>query len=86
MVASLPTKPAPVIRWKLREVMARKKITNRALAKVLDMHEGSISRLKGLDEMPQIDGKTLSKFCQALSCSLFDLIEEVSTNESKRAS
>ena len=77
MVVTLTSKESPIIRWKLREVMARKKVTNRALAKSLGMHEGSISRLKGLDEMPQIDGKTLSKLCQILDCSLFDLIEEV---------
>lgn len=64
-----------MIKWKLREVMARKKITNRALAEAMGMHEGSISRIKALDEMPRLDGKTLSRFCEELNCSLNELIE-----------
>lgn len=69
------TVPNLVIRWKLREVMARKKITNRDLAKEMDMHEGSISRLKAADEMPRLDGKTLERLCEALGCDLEDLLE-----------
>ncbi|MGH2414324.1 MAG: helix-turn-helix domain-containing protein [Microcystaceae cyanobacterium] len=64
MVATLDFNVQLMIKWKLREVMARKKITNRALADAMGMHEGSISRIKALDEMPRIDGKTLSKFCE----------------------
>lgn len=68
-----------MIRWKLREVMARKKVTNRALAKAMDMHQGSISRLKSADEMPRVDGKTLDRLCEALDCVLEDLIEQENT-------
>lgn len=68
-----------MIRWKLREVMARKKVTNRALAKTMDMHQGSISRLKSADEMPRVDGKTLDRLCEALDCVLEDLIEQENT-------
>lgn len=77
LVATLDINVQPMIRWKLREVMARKKMTNRALADAVGMHEGSISRLKALDEMPRIDGKTLSKFCEELDCSLFELVEYI---------
>lgn len=81
VVATLDFNVQPMIRWKLREIMARKKITNRALADALSMHEGSISRLKALDEMPRIDGKTLSRFCEELGCSLDELIEYLPDSE-----
>lgn len=84
VVATLDTNVQPMIRWKLREVMARKKITNRALADATGMHEGSISRLKALDEMPRMDGKTLSKFCEELDCSLFELVEYVPDAEASK--
>lgn len=84
LVATLDINVQPMIRWKLREVMARKKITNRALADAMGMHEGSISRLKALDEMPRMDGKTLSKFCEELNCSLFELVEYVSDVEASK--
>lgn len=58
--------------------MARKKVTNRALADAMDMHEGSISRLKAVDEMPRTDGRTLSKLCEQLQCQLDELIEYIS--------
>jgi len=67
-----------MVRWKLRELMARKKVTNRALADAMKMHEGSISRLKAVDEMPKTDGKTLSKLCDSLQCQLDELIEYTS--------
>lgn len=67
-----------LIRWKLREVMARKKVTNRDLAQAIGIHEGSVSRLKSADEMPRIDGKTLEQLCQVLNCELSDLIERES--------
>jgi putative transcriptional regulator len=84
VVATLDADVQPMIRWKLREVMARKKITNRALADATGMHEGSISRLKALDEMPRMDGKTLSKFCEELDCSLFELVEYVPDAEASK--
>lgn len=80
-VATLAFNVQPMIRWKLREVMARKKITNRALAEAMEMHEGSISRIKAMDEMPRMDGKTLSKFCEELDCSLDELIEYIADRE-----
>lgn len=84
LVATLDLNVQPMIRWKLREVMARKKMTNRALADAMGMHEGSISRLKAVDEMPRMDGKTLSKFCEELNCSLFELVEYVPDVEASK--
>ena len=64
-----------MLRWRLREVMARKKMTNRELAQILGVHETSISRLKTSDTMPRIDGNTLERLCAALTCTPEDLLE-----------
>lgn len=55
-----------MLRWRLREVMARAKITNRELALALNVHETSISRMKTADTMPRIDGDTLNNLCNCL--------------------
>ena len=54
--------------------MARKKITNRELAKRLGLHETSVARLKAGDTMPRIDGATLENICRALGCQPGDLL------------
>lgn len=56
-----------MLRWKLREVMARGKLTNRELAQTMGVHETSISRLKTADTMPRIDGDTLNHLCNSLT-------------------
>ncbi len=56
-----------MLRWKLREIMARVKMTNRELAHVLGAHETSVSRMKTSDTMPRIDGKTLNHLCNSLN-------------------
>jgi putative transcriptional regulator len=74
------------VRWKLREVMARRKITNRALASELQVHPTSISRLKTQDVLPEIGGEALRSLINAInklsiagfgSCTLPELIELV---------
>ena len=49
----------PMLRWRLREIMARSRITNRELAQRLHRHETSISRMKNSDTMPKMDGGDL---------------------------
>ena len=66
-----------MLRWKLREVMARAKITNRELAKALSVHETSVSRMKTADTMPRIDGDTLDNLCNCL----IELYKEKGINE-----
>ena len=66
-----------MLRWRLREVMARAKITNRELAAVLQVHETSVSRMKTSDTMPRIDGDTLDNLCN----SLIKLYQEKGINE-----
>ncbi|MGH2413048.1 MAG: helix-turn-helix domain-containing protein [Microcystaceae cyanobacterium] len=67
----------PVLKWRLREMMARRKVTNRELANYLELHETTIARMKAPDVMPKIDGDTLSKLCKYLDCDISDLLEEV---------
>lgn len=70
--------------WKLRAVLADRKITNKALAEELGMNPVSISKLKSNDLLPEIGGETLANLCQAISklssreCTPNDLIEYVS--------
>ncbi len=62
-----------VIRWRLKEVMKARRMNNRQLAKLIGLHEASISRLKaGVDH---INVETLEKLCRALECKPADLIE-----------
>jgi putative transcriptional regulator len=69
--------------WKLRAVMADRKITNKALAKELGMNPVSISKLKSNDLLPEIGGEALANLCQAITtlssreCTPEDLMEYV---------
>lgn len=76
-----------VVRWKLREVMARRRITNKALAVELNVHPTSISRLRTQDVLPEIGGETLGRLIDAINklstkgfgdCTLEELTELVS--------
>ncbi len=62
-----------VIRWKLREVMEAKDISNRELARRTGLHEFTIARLKA--GVTQIHTETLNKLCAALECNPGDLIQ-----------
>lgn len=61
-----------MIRWRLRELMSRYRISNRDLAEALGRHETSVSRLKSGDSMPRLNGKELSQLCDALTQVLKD--------------
>lgn len=56
--------------------MAEKRITGKELAGMLEVHPNTVSKLRCTDEMPSINGKTLSKLCQILQCQFTDLIEQ----------
>jgi putative transcriptional regulator len=66
---------APMIRWRLRQVMADRQISNRALAEALGVHEASVSNMKRRDTMPRIDGTQLDALCRALNCTPAELID-----------
>lgn len=76
-----------IVRWKLREVMARRRITNKALALELDVHPTSISRLKTQDVLPEIGGDVLGRLIDGINklsaegfgdCTLEELTELIS--------
>lgn len=71
------------VRWKLRVVMAERKITNKALAEFMGRNPVSIAKLKSVDELPEIGGDTLAKLCEGIAalsnrpCLPSDLIEYI---------
>ncbi|MDZ8137097.1 MAG: helix-turn-helix domain-containing protein [Nostoc sp. DedQUE04] len=67
-----------MIRWKLNEVMARKRVKNKDLAKILGITENSIYRLRKVDEMPRLAPERLNGICKALNCQPGELLEYVS--------
>ncbi|BAZ16752.1 hypothetical protein NIES4071_86300 [Calothrix sp. NIES-4071] len=78
------------VRWKLREVMARRKITNKALADELGIHQTTVSRLKTQDVLPEIGGVVLGQMIDAINklskdsygaCDLSELIELVAAEK-----
>jgi len=47
--------------------MAEKKISNKDLAELSDIHPTSISKLKNVDEIEQISGRVLNNLCNGLT-------------------
>ncbi len=64
-----------VIRWKLNEIMARKRIRNKDLAAALGITENSVYRLRRIDEMPRLSPERLNGLCDALKCQPGELLE-----------
>jgi putative transcriptional regulator len=56
-----------MIRWRLRVLMAEKKITNKELSELSGVHATSISKLKNVDEIEQISGRVLNNLCNGLT-------------------
>ncbi len=59
--------PQNMIRWRLRMLMAEKKISNKEVAELSDVHATSISKLKNIDEIEQISGRVLNNLCNGLT-------------------
>lgn len=66
-----------VIRWKLNELMARKRIRNKDLAEALGITENSVYRLRKIDEMPRLAPERLNGICAVLKCQPGELLEWV---------
>jgi putative transcriptional regulator len=71
------------VTWKLREVLARRKVTNKALAEKMGVHPTNISRLKSRDTLPAIGNEEIERFRVAITelsqesfgvCTLSELI------------
>jgi putative transcriptional regulator len=74
------------IRWKLHEVMARKRMRNKDLAEYLDITENSVYRLRKADDMPRLTPQRLEGICDALQCQPGELLEWVSGDMPLRGS
>jgi len=72
-----------LIRWKLREVMARKRFSIRGLAEAAGLSRGTVTTLREADTLPGMGEGTLEKLCTALDCSPLDLIEYVRESDRK---
>ena len=72
-----------MIRWRLKEVMARYDIKNIDLAKEIGTREASVSNWRRAKTIPRIGGERIDEICNALSklsgrkISLADLYEDV---------
>ncbi len=69
--------PQTLIRWKLREVMARYNIKSVDLAKQLNISPNAVSSLRKAKTMPRLDGNALNNLCNALNRLAEDLDEEI---------
>ncbi len=67
-----------LIRWRLREVMARYKIKAKDLAEELGHSRNSISNMRNSDTMPRLDGYLLNDLCNALNKLAPDLQQKIS--------
>lgn len=66
-----------MIRWKLNEVMARKRVRNKDLAEDLGITENSVYRLRKVDSMPRLTPERLHGICAVLQCQPGELLEYV---------
>ncbi len=72
------------IAWKLRETMARRKVSNKDLANALGVHATTISRIKSRDLLPELGSEEIERYRAAISelsrdrfgpCKLSELVE-----------
>lgn len=63
-----------MVNWKLRQLMADRRIGNGELAEAVGVHTNTIYRWRMVDEMPKINGEELERLCRALNCSVGQLL------------
>jgi len=61
-----------VIKWKLRELMERYRVTNKELGSKVGRHEGSVSRLKSAEKLPKLDSDDIEGIAKGLTEVLRD--------------
>ncbi len=79
------------VRWKLREVMARRRIKNDTLAKEMGVHKATVSRWKAEDTLPPLGNAEIVAICNTItrlthdptlgSCTLSELVDLEEDNE-----
>lgn len=62
------------LKWNLRVVQADRRISNKRLAELTQLHYTTISKLRKAMP-PRLEAKTLEKLCWALDCTPGDLIK-----------
>ena len=70
-----------LVKWKLRQLMADRQISNKILAELVSVHPNTISRWRSTNEMPKVDSPEVTKLCNALNCELWELIEWVPSSK-----
>jgi len=63
-----------MIRWRLNELMAAKRIRSKDLAAALGLTEVSVYKLRGTDNMPRLTEERLDGICRVLRCQPGDLL------------
>lgn len=66
-----------LIKWRLREVMARYHIKAIDLAKEMGVSANAVSNLRKSDTMPRLDGDSLNNLCNALNKLALNLDEQI---------
>jgi DNA-binding Xre family transcriptional regulator len=66
-----------LIKWRLREVMARYRIKAVDLAEEIGVSPNSVSNLRNSESMPRLDGSSLNNLCNALNKLAINLEEEI---------
>ncbi|MEA5628105.1 helix-turn-helix transcriptional regulator [Nostoc sp. UHCC 0251] len=74
-----------VIRWKLNEIMAQKRVRNKDLAEGIGITETSVYRLRKTDTMPRMSPERLNDICQFLDCQPGDLLIYIPDNDAEMA-
>lgn len=76
-----------LIKWHLREIMARYNVKAIDLAREMGVSNNAVSNLRKADTMPRIDGETLNKICLSLQrlsredVTISDLVEFIPDEE-----
>ncbi|WP_181374362.1 helix-turn-helix domain-containing protein [Nostoc commune] len=66
-----------LIRWKLKEVMARYDIKAGDLANELNISANSVTNLRKAKTMPRLDGNSLNNLCNALNRLAHNLDKQI---------
>ena len=73
-----------MIRWRLNELMAAKRIRSKDLAEALGLTEVSVYKLRGTDNMPRLTEERLEGICRVLRCQPGDLLWWIPDEEAEK--
>ena len=73
-----------MIRWRLNELMAAKRIRSKDLAEALGLTEVSVYKLRGTDNMPRLTEERLEGICKVLRCQPGDLLWWIPDEEAEK--